>query len=83
MDVKGLLQAVKDAKNITGNFQDKALEAHISEVLEYMADAGVSDHVLQSDSIVGTVVRGVSDLWENGGVLSDYFKQRVCQLSYK
>lgn len=81
-----LLEEVKKSLNITGTFQDDALKNHISEVLEYLSDAGVSDTVLKSHSIIGIVSRGVSDLWNYGagGVgFSQYFMQRAIQLSYK
>lgn len=81
-----LLTEVKHSLNITGNYQDETLKNYIFEVLEYLSDAGVSDSVLQSDSIVGIVSRGVSDLWNygsGGATLSPYFMQRVVQLTYK
>lgn len=81
-----LLSEVKKSLNITGNYQDETLKNYIFEVLEYLSDAGVSDSVLQSDSIIGIVSRGVSDLWNygsGGATLSPYFMQRAVQLSYK
>lgn len=86
MTEENLLIEVKKSLNITGSFQDEALKNYIFEVLEYLSDAGVSDEVLQSESIVGIVTRGVSDLWNYGagGVeFSPYFMQRAAQLVYK
>lgn len=83
MDEKTLLEEVKTSLNITGNFQDDTLKNYIFEVLEYLADAGVSENVLKSEAIIGVVARGVSDLWTNGANLSPYFMQRVTQLCFK
>lgn len=86
MTGKDLLEKVKKSLGITGNYQDEVLESYIFEVLEYLSDAGVSEAVLQDEAIVGTVARGVSDLWNygSGGVgFSQYFTQRVVQLAYK
>lgn len=81
-----LLAEVKTGLNITGTYQDNALKGYISEVLEYLADAGVNEKVLKSNSIIGVVTRGVSDLWNYGAggtEFSKYFMQRAVQLSYK
>jgi len=79
------LSKVKSALGITGNFQDATLQIYIDEVKAYMADAGVSKAVIESDVSAGVIARGVTDLWNyNGGAgkLSDYFYQRVAQLTY-
>lgn len=86
MTEEKLLAEVKKSLNITGTFQDETLKNYIFEVLEYLEDAGVSDAVLKTDSIIGVVARGVSDLWNygsGGADFSPYFMQRVIQLSYK
>lgn len=80
--VKTMLESVKDALGVTGNYQDETISAYIDEVVSYLIDAGVS----QGNITVGIVSRGVSDLWAYGsgnGKLSDYFMQRATQLSYK
>lgn len=85
-DLEKLLGEVKTSLNITGTFQDETLKNYIYEVLEYLSDAGISEAVLKSESIVGVVARGVSDLWNygaGGADFSPYFMQRVIQLSYK
>jgi hypothetical protein len=85
MDEAKLLESVKTALGITGSFQDETIKIYMYEVLEYLSDAGVSAETLMSPSIVGVVVRGVSDLWNygsSGGKLSEYFMQRVCQLRH-
>ena len=79
------LDNVKSALGITGEFQDATLKIYISEVIAYMKDAGVSTEVINSDVSAGVIARGVTDLWNyNGGAgkLSDYFYQRVTQLTY-
>lgn len=78
-----MLEKVKAALGITGEYQDATLTIYIDEVMAYMADAGVPESVIQSDLAAGVISRGVSDLWNyNTGKLSDYFYQRVSQLKY-
>ena len=86
MNEETLLVEVKKSLNITGTFQDDALKNHIAEVLFFLADAGVTESVLQSAAVVGIVARGVSDLWNYGAggtEFSPYFMQRATQLAYK
>lgn len=67
-----------------GTFRDAMLTAYINEVKNFMKNAGVKDNVIISAPSVGVIALGVSDLWnyQSGGVkLSEYFKQRVIQLS--
>ena len=75
------LTQVKNARGITGEYQDATLQIYFDEVVDFVRKAGVPD-----DSITaGLVARGVADLWQYGGAdgkLSEYFKQRVAQLSY-
>lgn len=79
------LEKVKSALGITGEYQDATLKIYIEEVIAYMSDAGVPTEVINSSVSAGVIARGVTDLWNyNGGAgkLSDYFYQRVSQLSY-
>ena len=81
-----ILASVKSALGITGNYQDATLIVYIDEVMAYMRDAGVSETTLSSMASVGVISRGVSDIWNYGsgnGRLSEYFYQRVSQLSYQ
>lgn len=80
-----LLDKVKSALGITGNYQDATLNVYIDEVKAYMVDAGVPESVINADISAGVITRGVTDLWNyNGGAgkLSQYFYERVCQLTY-
>ena len=77
-----MLENVKTALGITGDFQDELLQIYIDEVTAFLTDAGVA----AENITVGIVARGVSDLWNYGGAegkLSQYFFQRAAQLSYK
>jgi hypothetical protein len=79
-----VLERVKAAMNITGDYQDAALTEFIVEVKAYLMDAGVADNVLESDVACGLIVRGVIDLWNYGAGdarLSNYFIQRTIQLA--
>lgn len=81
-----LLQEVKKRIGVTGTYQDDTIQGHIQDVKDFMVDAGVSDAVMKTTSIIGAVTRGVSDLWDYGsgkGEFSAYFFQRVSQLCYK
>lgn len=76
------LEDVKNALGITGNYQDATLQVYFDEVVDFIKDAGVSE----ANITKGLVARGISDLWNYGGAegkLSEYFMQRVAQLSYK
>lgn len=68
----------------SGTFRDAPLTAYIIEVKGFMKHAGVKESVINADSSVGVLALGVSDLWnyQSGGVkFSEYFKQRVIQLT--
>lgn len=81
-----ILSTVKNALGITGTYQDNTLKVYIDEVTAYMVDAGVPKTVVNSNASAGVIARGVTDLWNYGsagGKLSDYFYQRVSQLSYQ
>ena len=74
-----LLDDVKTALGITGDYLDNTIQTYIDEVTAFLRSAGVSD-----DSItVGIVARGVSDLYfgSGEGKLSEYFYQRAKQLA--
>ncbi len=77
-----VLDDVKNALGITGDYLDSALQIWIDEVIAFLSSAGVDSSKITS----GLVSRGVADLWDYGsgsGKLSPYFRQRAIQLSYK
>lgn len=77
-----MLAGVKHALGIGGNYQDDTISEYIEEVLDFLEGAGVDVSTVKP----GLVARGVSDLWNygsGGGKLSEYFKQKAIQMSYK
>lgn len=79
-----MLEKVKTALGITGDYQNATLQIYLDEVLAFLKDAGVPDNVLNSDVATGIIVRGVADLWNygSGGTeLSPYFMKRAIQLA--
>lgn len=78
-----LLLKVKTAIGETSDFQDGLIQLYIDEVKDYMLSAGVSQEKINSSKAIGTIARGVMDLWDYGSGatnLSPYFKERVIQL---
>lgn len=79
-----ILQRVKTALGISGEYQDDTIKIFIQDVRNYMLDAGVPESIVDSDAAIGTFVRGVADLWNYGSgsaELSPYFKERVIQMA--
>lgn len=77
-----MIDDVKDALGIMGDYQDKTLAVYIDEVIDFLKSAGVPSGKITS----GVVARGVSDLWNYGageGKLSSYFMQRASQLALR
>lgn len=77
-----MLDDVKQALGVTGNYQDNTLTQYIIEVKSFLNDAGVPESNITS----GIVARGVADLWNYGageGKLSSYFMMRATQLALK
>ena len=75
-----MLEKVKNALGITGDYLDPTLTEYVDEVIAYLKGAGVKEATITT----GIVARGVSDLWNYGngsGQLSDYFMQRATQLA--
>ena len=80
------LERVKALLGISGAYHDAIISGYISEVMGYMRDSGVNAAVTESESAVGAIARGVSDLWNygaGGANLSPYFMQRVTQLAFR
>lgn len=81
-----MLEKVKTNLGITGNYQDATIQGWIDEVKEFLMDGGVPQEIVEAESSVGIISRGVTDLWNYGagdGKLSQYFMQRAIQLCYK
>ena len=77
-----MIDDVKNALGVTGNYQDNTLNQYITEVEAFLIDAGVPKAKITS----GIVSRGVADLWNYGageGKLSPYFVMRASQLALK
>lgn len=81
-----MLEKVKKSLGITGAYQDETIQTYIDEVKQYLIDGGVLREVVEHPSSIGTITRGVADLWNygSGGTsFSPYFIQRAIQLSGK
>lgn len=81
-----MIDKVKTNLGITGTYQDSTIQGYIDEVKQFMIDAGVSNEVVEAETSIGIITRGVADLWNygSGGTqLSPYFFQRVIQLASK
>lgn len=80
-----MLERVKSNLGITGTFQDATIQGYIDEVKQFLLDGGVDESVVEAETSIGIITRGVADLWNygSGGTeLSPYFLQRATQLSY-
>lgn len=81
-----MLEKIKANIGITGSYQDETIKGYIEEVKQFLIDAGVSRKVVEAESSIGVITRGVIDLWNygSGGTsLSPYFMQRAIQLASK
>lgn len=81
-----LLAAVKSRLGETGSFEeiDSTLTGYISDVMDYMSGAGVSDVAIASHP--GTIARGVDDMFVNGAGSADFspmFLNMVAQLVFR
>lgn len=77
-----LIDDVKNALNVTGDYQNNTLNQYINEVKAFLVDAGVAENNQTS----GVIARGVADLWNYGagdGRFSEYFMMRAAQLALK
>lgn len=77
-----IFKKVKTLLGITGDYQDETIKAYMEEVIAYMVGAGVPEDVAETSA--GVIARGVNDLYMYGnGTFSQYFYERVIQLTYK
>ena len=77
-----VLDDVKNALGVTGDYLDNTLNQYITEVQEFLKDAGVP----LANQTSGVIARGVADLWNYGageGKLSQYFIMRASQLALR
>ena len=77
-----VLEDVKNALGVTGDYQNNTLNQYITEVQEFLKDAGVP----LANQTSGVIARGVADLWNYGageGKLSQYFIMRASQLALR
>lgn len=84
MTIDELFNQSKEALGIYTNYQDKQLKPYFNDVIAYLKSAGVSENKILSESAVGVVARGLSDLWSYGAgtaKLSQYFYERAAQLA--
>lgn len=77
------LTQIKQALGITG-IPDETITVWLTDVKDVMLNAGVPNSVINAQTTIGTLTRGVADLWNYGADntgLSPYFKERVAQLA--
>ncbi len=76
---------IKQAVGIAEGIPDATIEIWLDEVKDFMRNAGVPEHVINANTTVGLLARGVSDIWNYGDSdklgFSKVFEQRVVQLS--
>ena len=75
---------IKQALGIGAGIPDATIDVWLTDVKDYMKNAGVPIDVINADSTIGTLTRGVSDCWSYGAGgtgLSPLFKERVAQLA--
>lgn len=78
----GVFIEVKAALGITGNALDDSVRPYFDDTVDFMAGAGVPLERIETS--VGTIARGVNDLWNNGsGDFSQAFIKRVSQLAMR
>lgn len=75
-----LLNEVKNRMLISGDFHNAIILSYIEDIKQYMTSAGVDETIVNSKKSIGCIARGVNDLF-NQNEFSDFFKQRVIQLS--
>lgn len=84
MEDKVLLDAIKIRLGVTGEYHDGLLLAYAEDVKAYMLSAGVKPRIINGETSIGCIARGVADLWNYGsgeGRFSEVFNQRVIQLA--
>lgn len=75
---------IKQALGIGDGIPDATINVWLSDVKDFMLNAGVPTSVINAQSTIGTLARGVSDTWNYGDGNTSYsmvFKMRVTQLA--
>lgn len=78
------LTQIKAALGIGNGIPDATLNVWLSDVKDYMLNAGVPNSVINAPTTIGTLTRGVADSWNYGAGNTGYstlFKERVAQLA--
>lgn len=74
-----LLDRVKNARGITGDYMDARLEGYIEDAQHYMQDGGVRASLLNDTRAAGAIVRYVSAMLDEEPV-PDFVDKRIAQL---
>lgn len=75
---------IKQALGIGDGIPDATINVWLSDVKDFMLNAGVPTGVINAETTIGTLARGVSDIWNYGDGNTAYsmvFKMRVAQLA--
>ena len=85
MNESEILEAVKKALNISGDYQNDTLQIYVDVTIQFMINAGIPEDKVRSSSCVGILARGVNDLWiyGEGATFSNAFVMLVSQLALK
>lgn len=78
------LAQIKQALGIGDGIPDATLNVWLTDVKDYMLNAGVPVNVINAQSSIGTLARGVADCWNYGNGNTGFsilFKERVSQLA--
>lgn len=79
------LAQIKTALGIGEGIPDEIITVWLTDVKDYMLNAGVPNSVINANSSIGTLARGVADCWNYSGSgntgFSPLFKERVAQLA--
>lgn len=75
-----LLDRVKNARGITGDYMDARLEGYIEDAQHYMQAGGVRASLLNDTRAAGAIVRYVSDMLDGDGTVSNFVDKRIAQL---
>ena len=75
---------IKAALGIGDGIPDATINVWLTDVKDYMLNAGVPNSVINAQTTIGTLTRGVADCWNYGAGntgFSTLFKERVAQLA--